>query len=199
MLRRYPPSTLHIYLDLTSTQRIQTHNSHRHNPTLPGPGPSPLLLPPTHSPPTPQTPKTPPQLKHRYTFNTPHATTGLVKPKLNPLIHSPPRAKHILIACTPPTPFILRTTLIPSTSAALVTIPEPRVPPTHSCHALIPITPPLSPHQHCRHPHTLLSYTHPIKTTVPQPPHPHRVPRQPQRQTRHDHMTTHHTRTQNQQ
>ena len=28
---RYPPSTIHRYLDLPSTQRIQAHTSHRHN------------------------------------------------------------------------------------------------------------------------------------------------------------------------
>ena len=32
---RYPPSTIHRYLDLPSTQRIQTHISHRHNTTPP--------------------------------------------------------------------------------------------------------------------------------------------------------------------
>ena len=30
-MHRYPPSTIHIYLDLPSTQRIHTYNSHRHN------------------------------------------------------------------------------------------------------------------------------------------------------------------------
>ena len=34
---RYPPSTIHIYLDLPSTQIIQTHTSHRHNTTPLGP------------------------------------------------------------------------------------------------------------------------------------------------------------------
>ena len=34
-IRRYPPSTIHRYLDLLSTQRIQTHNSHMHNTTRP--------------------------------------------------------------------------------------------------------------------------------------------------------------------
>ena len=36
---RYPPSTIHRYLDLPSTQRIQTHTSHRHNTTPPLPTP----------------------------------------------------------------------------------------------------------------------------------------------------------------
>ena len=34
---RYPPSTIHRYLDLPSTQRIQTHSSHSHNTTPPLP------------------------------------------------------------------------------------------------------------------------------------------------------------------
>ena len=46
---------------------------------------------------------------------------------LTPSPPTPPRAKHIHNSHTPPTPF----TLIPSTSAALDTIPEPHIPPTH--------------------------------------------------------------------
>ena len=42
MCNRYPPRTIHRYLDLPSTQRIQTHNSHRHNTTPLDPGPNPL-------------------------------------------------------------------------------------------------------------------------------------------------------------
>ena len=34
-MRRYPPSTIYRYLDLASTQRIQTHNKHRLNTTTP--------------------------------------------------------------------------------------------------------------------------------------------------------------------
>ena len=34
-MRRCPPRTIHRYLDLPSTQRIQIHNSHRHNTTPP--------------------------------------------------------------------------------------------------------------------------------------------------------------------
>ena len=46
-MRRYPPSTIHRYLDLPSTQIIQTHISHRHNTTPPDPGqiPTPHLQP----------------------------------------------------------------------------------------------------------------------------------------------------------
>ena len=34
-MRRYPPSTIHSYLDLTSTHIIQSNNSQRHNITPP--------------------------------------------------------------------------------------------------------------------------------------------------------------------
>ena len=34
---RYPPSTIHRYLDLPSTQKIQTHTEHIHNTTPPLP------------------------------------------------------------------------------------------------------------------------------------------------------------------
>ena len=37
-----------LYLDLPSTQIIQSHNSHIHNPTPPDPGPSPLPTPHLH-------------------------------------------------------------------------------------------------------------------------------------------------------
>ena len=47
---RYPPSTIHRYLDLPSTQRIQTHTSHRHNTTAPDPGPNPLPTAHLHHP-----------------------------------------------------------------------------------------------------------------------------------------------------
>ena len=49
---RYPPSTIHRYLDLPSTHKIQTHNSHRYNttPPLQTMGPSPLPTPHLHHP-----------------------------------------------------------------------------------------------------------------------------------------------------
>ena len=107
---------------------------------------------------------------------------------------TPPQAKHIHISHTPPTPLTLRTTFIPSMPAASDTIPEPRIPP-QALH---------SPQPHLLHPHTVPSpwhlqilslYTHETQATVyasqsPQPPHPHRVQRQPHRQTKYDHMTT---------
>ena len=195
-MRRYPPSTIHRYLDLPYTQIIQTHNSHRHNTTSPDPCPSHYPLP--HSPPTPLTP---PQPKHRHTSNSHHVPTRLVKPKPNPIIHSthhppptPPRAKHIHISHTPPNPHIPRTTLIHNTSDALDTMPEPRVPPT--CPALTTPHPfPIPALPSTSHHHTLSADTHATQTTVnasqsQQPPHPHMDPRQLHRQTKNDNMTT---------
>ena len=195
-MRRYPPRTIYRYLDLSSTQIIQTPNSHRFNTTS---SLQTLVQSPTHSPPTRPTPSQP---KHRHTSSTPPVPTGLVKPKPNPLIHSPPplptppRAKHIHILHTPPTPLIPRITLIHSTSDVLDTIPEPRVP--HTCHALATITPYPSPtpaFPSPSHHHILSAYTHATQTTVhasqlQQPAHPHRVPQQPHRQTKDDHMAT---------
>ena len=72
-----------IYRYKSSTRRIRTHTSHRHNTTPPF---QTLVNPPTHSPPTP------PQPKH--TSNTPPVPTGLVKHKPNTLIHSPPHLQY---------------------------------------------------------------------------------------------------------
>ena len=174
-MRRYPPRTIHRYLDLPSTHIIQTHNSHIHNTTPPL---QTLVQAPTHST------TTPPQPKHRHTSNTSPVPTGLVKPKPNPLIHSP----HFHPCCpepnthishTPPNPLIPRTSLIHNTSAALDTLPESRVP--LSCPALTtPHTPPTPALSSTSHHHTLSADTHATQTTVhasqsQQPPHPHRV------------------------
>ena len=70
-MRRYPPSTIHRYLDLPSTQIIQTHTLHRHNPTPPDPGPSPYPLS-TYA----TTTKTQTHVQY-----PPPVPTGLVKPK----------------------------------------------------------------------------------------------------------------------
>ena len=65
-MRRYPPSTIHRYLDLPSTQRIQTHTSHGHNTTttLPTLVQAPYLLPTntTHTTATKQNTDTRPAL-----------------------------------------------------------------------------------------------------------------------------------------
>ena len=132
--------------------------------------------PPTLSPPTPPTP---PQPKHRHTSNTPPVPTGLVKSKPNPLINSPhspptpPRATHTHLTYSTNSSHS-RTTLIHNTSAALYTIPEPRVPPT--CFAFT--TPHPSPTPATSHHHTPSADTHATQTTVhasqsPHPPHPH--------------------------
>ena len=160
-MRRYPPSIMHRYLDLPSTQSIQTHTSHRHNitPRLQILVQAPYPLPTTHL----HHPHYP-QPKHRHTSNTPSVPTGLVKPKPNSLIHSP-RAKHIHISHTPPTPHIPRTTLIQTTSTALDTIPEPLVPPT--CPALTTPHPSLTPAlSSTSHHHTLSADKHATQTTV---------------------------------
>ena len=151
---RYPPSTIHRYLGLPSTQIIQTHTSHRHNTTPPLPT---LVQAPTHSPPTP------PQPKHRHMSNTPPVPTGLVKPKPNSLIHSPPspppRAKHIHMSHTPPTP-------LTSTSPVLDKTPEPRVPLTHALTATTPHPDPTPALPSPSHAHTLTARTHATQTTV---------------------------------
>ena len=120
-------------------------------------------------------------------------------------------APHTDITPTPPdsgpnpipTPHLhhLQTTLIHNTSAALDTIPEPRVPPT--CPALTTPHPSPTPAlPSTSHHHTPSADTHATQTTVHasqslQPHHPHRVPRHTHRQTKDDHR--HNTRTQTQQ
>ena len=184
----------------TDTWTCHLHRESRLTPhteiTPPHPSKS-WFKPPTHSP---HTPPTPPQPKHRHMSSTPPVPTGLVKHNPNPLIHSPPspptltRAKHIHITHTPPTAHTPRTILIHNTSAALGTIPEPRVPPT--CPALTTPHPSPTPAlPSTSHHHTLSADTHTTQTTVhasqsQQPPHPHKVPRQPHRQTKNGHLTT---------
>ena len=162
------------------------------------PHPYGTLQPPTHSQ------ATLPQPKHRHTSNTPPVPTGLVKPKPNYLIHSPPssptppRAKHMHMSHTPPTPL---TTLISSTSPVLDKTSVPHVPLIHALTAttLSPDPTPALPSP--SHPHTLTAYTHATQTTVhasqsPQQPHSqHRVLRQPLKQTKAYHRTTNTTQT----
>ena len=140
----------------------------------------------THTQPTPL------KTTYRHTSNTPLVPTGLIKPKPNPLtpiISKTARPKHIHISHTPPTLLIPHSS--PNTSAAQDTIHEPRGQHTYSCPTLTATIPPLPcpTHQHCRYPRTLSAHSHPIQTTLHAPqslqlPHPpHRVPRQPHRQT----------------
>ena len=158
---RNPKSVTAMNTGCTSDVQV----SAKHNTRIPGPAiytenpditplhrSRPWSKPPTHSPPTP------PQSNHRHTSNTPPVPIGLVKPKPNSLIHSPPSpptpppAKHIHMSHTPPTPL---TTLISSTSPVLDKTPEPRVP---LIHALTTTTPPLDPTP------ALLSHSHSIHT-----------------------------------
>ena len=136
---------------------------------------------------------TPPQPKHRNTSNTPPVSTGVGKSQtqsshlLTPLPPIPLRAKHIHISHTPRTPLTLRTTLIPSTSAALDTI-------HHNHSSSIPYT----SSSVTSHPYTISAYTHATQTTVhaSQSPHINRVAREPRRLTKDDHTTTDSTQTQ---
>ena len=196
---RYRSSTIYRHLDHQSTQIIQTHNPHSHNTTHPS---RPWSKPSNHSPPTPARP---PQPKHRHTSNTPPVPTGLVKPKPNPLIHSPrtsytapnqihthfthsTNSSHPMyhnhlehISCTRQNTGTTCTTHIRmSRTHHNHTSPVP-----HTSIAVI-LTP-----SNSLSIHTLSAYTHATQTTVhashspqpPQPPHPYRVPIQPHRQT----------------
>ena len=129
--------------------------------------------------------------------NTPPVPRGLVKPKHNSLIHSPPtppRAKHIHMSHTPPTP-------LTSTSPVLDKTPEPRVPLIHALTATTPHPNPTPALPSPSHPHNLTAHTHATQTTVhasqsPQQPHAqHRVLRQPHKQTKDYHRTTSTTQT----
>ena len=132
--------------------------------------------------------------------NTPPVPRGLVKPKPNSLIHSPPspptppRAKHIHMSHTPPTP-------LTSTSPVLDKTPEPRVPLIHTLTATTPHPYPTPALPSPSHPHTLTAHTHATQTTVhashsPQQPHAqHRVLRQPHKQTKDYHRTANTTQT----
>ena len=125
---RYPPSTIHRYLDLPSTQIIQTHTSHRHNTTPPLPTlvqtPYPL---PTYTTAT----KTQTHVQHSpYSHRIGKAQTQFSHP-LTPSPPTPPRAKHIHMSHTPPTP-------LTSTSPVLDKTPEPCVPLIHALTATTP-------------------------------------------------------------
>ena len=180
-MRRYPPITIHRYLDLPSIQRIQTHTGI----TPPHHGPSPISTPHLHHPHNCN------QKKQTHVQHSPcsHRIDKAQTQSSHP--PTPPRAKHIHISHTP---HLSRTTLIHNTSDALDTMPEARVRPT--CPALTtPHPSPTSALPSTSHHHTLSENTHATQTTVHasqshQPPHPHRAPRQPHRQTKDDHMTT---------
>ena len=130
--------------------------------------------------------------------NTPTVPTGLVKPKPNSVIHSPPSPptppRAINMSHTPPTP-------LTSTSPVLDKTPEPRVPLLHALTATTHHPDPTPALPSPSHPHTLTAHTHATQTTVhvsqsPQQPHAqHRVLRQPHKQTKDYHRTTNTTQT----
>ena len=187
---RYPPSTIHRYLDLPSTQRIQTHTSHRHNttPPLPTPvqAPYPLSTYTTHTTAT----KTQTHVQH----SPCPQRIGKAQTHSPPSPPTPPRAKHIHMSHTPPTP-------LTSTSPVLDKTPEPRVPLIHALTATTPHPYPTPSLPSPSHPHTLTAHTHATQTTVhasqsPQQPHAqHRVLRQPHKQTKDYHRTANTTQT----
>ena len=75
----------------TDTSNCHLHRESRltpHTDITPPHRSRPWSKPPTHSPPTP------PQPKHRRMSNTHPVPTGLVKPKPNSLLHSPPLHPH---------------------------------------------------------------------------------------------------------
>ena len=145
-MRKYPPITVYRYLDLPSTQRIQTH---KHNTTPPDPGPS---RPPT-LPNTIHTTAT----KHRHMSYFP-ISSRIGKAQTYHVTHSPPtpptppQAKHIHMPHTPPTPL---TTLISSTSPALDKTPEPHVPPIYTLTATTPTPDPTPALPSSSHPHNI--------------------------------------------
>ena len=166
----------------TDTRTCHLHRESRltpHTDITPPHRSRPWSKPPTHSTPTPPTP---PQLKHRHMSNTPPVPTGLVKPKPNSLIHSPPSPqKHIHMSHTPPTPLTTRT------SPVLDKTPEPRVPHIHALNATTPPPDPTPALRSPSHPHTLTA--HETQTTVhalqspQQPQSQHRILGQPHKQT----------------
>ena len=128
-MRRYPPSTIHIYMDLSSTQIIQTRISHNHNTNQPLQTlvQAPYQLPTYTTPTTATQPQTHVQhspCSHKIGKSQTQSTHPLTPP---PTPSTPLQANYIHISHTSPTPLILRTSLIHSTSAALDTKPELRV------------------------------------------------------------------------
>ena len=103
---KYPPSTIDRCLKLQSTQRIRTHNSHRHNTTPPLQtlvlAPYPLLTYTTHTTVT-QTQK---HVQHSsYSHRIGKSLTQCSHPP-TPSPLTPPREKHRNISHTPPTPLL---------------------------------------------------------------------------------------------
>ena len=150
---RYPPSTIHRYLDLPYTQIIQTYTSHRHNTTPPLPtlvqAPYPLPTYTTHTTAT----KTQTHVQHSpCPYRIGKAQTQLSHP-LAPSPPTPPRAKHVHMSHTPPTP-------LTSMSPVLNKTPEPRVPLIHALTATTPLPDPTPALPSPSHPRTLTLSQH---------------------------------------
>ena len=148
MMRRYPPITIYKYLELPSTQRIQTHNTHKHNTTLQDPGPS---RPPT----PPLTPPTPPQPKHT-PLSPCSSRIGKAQTQSSHPQHLPPRPEPNTYTCQ-----TLHLHLSPHSSLARHLHKTKHLnhvyhPYTHSPQPHVPRT----PHQHCHHPRTLTFSQH---------------------------------------
>ena len=121
---RYPPSIIHRYLDLPSTQRIQTHTSHRHNTTPPLPtlvqAPYPLPSYTTHTTAT----KTQTHVQHSPCLQRIGKAQTQFSHPLTP--HSTHTAyTHIHMSHTPPTTLTITSPVLDKTS-------EPRVPLIHA-------------------------------------------------------------------
>ena len=185
---RYPPSTIHRYLDLPSTRRIRARTSHGHDatPALPTLVQAPYPLPTytTHTA----------TKAHTHVQHSPcpqrigKAQTQFSRP-LTPLSTHTARARRMHMSHTPPTP-------LTSTSHVLDKTPEPRVPLIHALTATTPHPDPTPALPSPSHPHTLTAHTHAARTAVhasqsPQQPHAHHgVLRRPRRQTKDYHGTT---------
>ena len=177
-MRSYPPSTIYRYLDLPLSQRIQTHNTHKHNTT-----PTLTDLSPSHPPTRPNTTHT--TATNTLTHIPLYPCSSRIGKTQIQSCHSPPntchpaRAKHM--SHTPPTPL---TTLISITPDALDKTHEQRVPPIYVLTTTTPPPDPTPAFPSPSHPNILSTYTHATQTTVHasqsmQQPHPqHRIPRQ---------------------
>ena len=150
-MRKYSPITIYKYLDLPSTQIIQTHTTQKRNTTTPTP------------------PALPTQPKHRHISHTPPVPSGLVNPKPNLLTyshhtcHSPePNTYHTLhLQFSPHPPYSSIARLIHYTQHLNHVYHLY----THTPHSLQPHFP-RPHHQHFHHPRTLSAYSHHTKTTV---------------------------------
>ena len=186
-MRRYPASIIYRYLDLPSTQIIRTHNSHRHNTTPPL-----------------QTMVQTPYLLPTYTTATQTQTHVQHSPcshrigqaqSSHPLIHSPPISTHT----TPRQTHTHLTRFTKFSHPEHVFCARHNARTTCTTHMPCPLHTTTTPHPSHTPAFTSPSHSLSIHTCntnnshasqSQQPPHPHRGPQQPHRQTKDDHMTT---------